>query len=98
MARYDFYKLAADTYLLDCQSETLSNFKTRFVVPLFLEGSVPRTLPRLLPVFVIDGTRYIMATHLASAVGVADLGTYAGSLSDEADKIIAALDMLISGY
>jgi hypothetical protein len=39
-----------------------------------------------------------MATHLASAVGVADLGTYAGYLSDEADKIIAALDMLISGY
>jgi CcdB protein len=51
-----------------------------------------------MPVFSIDGVSYVMATHLASAVGVADLGILAGSLSSEADTIIAAMDVLISGY
>jgi toxin CcdB len=98
MAQFDVH---ANTFgaglLLDCQSDLLDHFRTRFVVPLLLPADLPSPLPRLNPVFEIGGVSYMMVTHYASAVEHHELGEKVGSLAAERLKIIGALDVLISG-
>jgi toxin CcdB len=97
MARFDVFEARGPGYLLDCQADTLSQFKTRFVVPLLpAEGAMVAT--RLHPVFEIENEGHIMVTQLASAVAVAELGRIVTSLSDEHSAIMNALDMLLTGY
>lgn len=97
MARFDVFRGHAEGYLLDCQADVLSHFKTRFVVPLLApQGAVAAS--RLHPVFEIEGKRVVMVTQLASAVPLLELGKKVTSLSEEQTIIVNALDMLISGY
>jgi toxin CcdB len=98
MAQFDVY---TNTFgaglLLDCQSDLLDHFRTRFVVPLLLPADVPQPLARLNPVFEIGRVSYMMVTHYAGAVEHRELGVRVGSLAAERLKIIGALDVLISG-
>lgn len=97
MARFDVFDARGPGYLLDCQADTLSHFKTRVVVPLLpAEGVLAAT--RLHPVFEIDDEAHVMVTQLASAVAVAELGRKVTNLSDEHSAIMNALDMLLTGY
>lgn len=98
MARFDVYRSrSGEEVLLDCQSDLLDHFQTRFVVPLMPTGTA-RTTDRLHPTFSIDGQSMIMATQLAAAIDTCELGSRLTSLSDRHDEIISALDMLISGF
>lgn len=98
MARFDVYhEREGKALLLDCQSDLLDHFETRFVVPLLPVGTAEKA-SRLHPIFSIDGQDLIMATQLASAVNNHDLGKLVSHLRNHHDRIIAALDMLISGY
>ena len=96
MARYDVYR-AAGIYLLDCQSDSLGQLGTRFVVPLLPVGEVPR-VDRLNPVFSIRGEELVMATQLASPMPARQLRDRVASLADQHDKIMNAFDMLLTGY
>lgn len=99
MARHDAHRADDfDGYLLDCQANLLDHMETRFVVPLLPETRVAKFAARLNPVFEINGRRFVMATQGAATVQVRELGPVAVSLVDEHDKIVAALDMLITGY
>jgi toxin CcdB len=99
MAHLDVHRRRApgSGWLLDCQADALAHFNTRMVVPLMPSGRVPQTLPRLHPTFTIDGEVLVMATHLASAVPLRELGPRVMSLADQRDAIIGALDVLITG-
>ncbi|NIJ39106.1 toxin CcdB [Sphingopyxis panaciterrae] len=96
MAQFDVHESRLGELLLDCQSDLLSHFSTRFVIPLMSEQTA-RTLPRLHPVFSIDGTQHILATQLASAVDIEDLGPKIASLADQRSDILNALDVLLTG-
>ncbi len=96
MARFDLYR-AAGIYLLDCQSDSLAQLDTRFVVPLLPIGEVP-CVHRLNPIFSIAGERVVMATQLGSSVPARQLRHRAGSLANEHSTILNAFDMLLSGY
>jgi toxin CcdB len=97
MAQFDVHESRiGEELLLDCQNDLLGHFGTRFVVPLLSEQTA-RTLPRLHPIFTIDGRQHIMATQLASAVDVEDLGPKIGSLADQRYDILNALDVLLTG-
>ncbi len=97
MARFDVFRTAGPEYLLDCQADALSHFKTRFVVPLLApEGAVAAS--RLQPIFEIEGEKMVMVTQLASAVPLSALGAKVMTLANEQTTILNALDMLISGY
>jgi toxin CcdB len=99
MALFDVYGLPSRKgYMLDCQADALSDFKTRVVVPLLPVESTPRSLARLNPVFEIEGTAYAMATHLIASVPVKELGAPVMSLCDQDSAILGAIDMLVSGY
>jgi toxin CcdB len=96
MARHDVYR-GAGAYLLDCQSDYLSNLDTRFVVPLLPEGEVPK-VHRLNPVFRIRGERVVMATQLGSSIPARNLQEVVASLADEHAVIMNAFDVLLTGY
>lgn len=96
MAQFDGHESPLGTPLLDCQSDLLSHFSTRCVIPLMSEETA-RTLPRLHPLFTIDGKQHIMATQLASAVDIEDMGPRIASLADQRYEILNALDVLLTG-
>lgn len=96
MARFDIYR-SAGTHLLDCQADILSYLDTRFVVPLLPAAGLP-CADRLNPIFEVEGVKVVMATQLAAAVGVRELGAPLGTLADEHLVIMNALDMLLTGY
>lgn len=99
MARFDVYRVTGEGPLfLDCQANTFDYLSTRFVVPLLRVGGVVQPTRRLHPVFMIDGTDYIMATQLATAVPVRVLGKVIVSLEQEDGRIRDALDMLMCGF
>ncbi|MBK8374937.1 MAG: CcdB family protein [Sphingomonadales bacterium] len=98
MARFDVY-LTADgqQYLLDCQSDWLDHFNTRFMVPLVADKQATN-IQRLHPELQVRGTSFIMATHLASAVPTKELGQKVASLQDQEYSITNALDTLIGTW
>jgi toxin CcdB len=96
MARHDVYR-GGGTYLLDCQSDYLSNLDTRFVVPLLHpRAKYRRFIASIL--FRIQGERLVMATQLGSSVPARNLQEVVASLADEHDVIMNAFDVLLTGY
>ena len=71
---------------------------TRLVITLFDPQTVPRPVRRLHPIVAIEGRPYLVATHLMGAVATAELGTAVGSLINEYDQIVAAIDMVQLGF
>lgn len=99
MARFDLHdRPEKDGYYLDCQSHLLRDLTTRFVVPVLKPEFAPKPAGRLNPSFVIDGELFIMVTQFAGTIPKRELKTVAGSLIDHDVSILAAIDVLISGY
>jgi toxin CcdB len=99
MPQFDVYRNVADPgYLLDCQSDALSNFNTRLVVPLLPPDYAPLPSRRLNPVLRVGAEEVVMMTHFASAVPQRALGTVVGSLANDHMVIMNAFDMLLTGY
>lgn len=98
MAQFDVYRLRGRALVVDLQSETLEDFSTRVVAPLHLRGKVPVPATRLHPLVNVLGESYVLATHLLTAVAARDLGTPVASLEAKRYTIIAALDMVLTGY
>jgi toxin CcdB len=98
MAQFDVCRIRGSNRLVvDCQSDTIGVFDTRFVAPLVPPGAITRSVHRLLPVFRVDGVDLVMATHLAGAVPRQELEPATASLAEDALRIQAAIDMLITG-
>lgn len=97
MAQFDLYRLASGQFVIDCQAEELSTLPTRIVVPLLDPVLVPRSVKSLHPIFVIDRTERVMATHLLSAIPKTELGEALQSLERRRYDIVNALDFLITG-
>lgn len=98
MARFDVYRrLNGSGYLLDCQADLLSDLTTRFVVPLLTAATAPRPAARLNPIFTIAGEPYVMVTQFAAAIHKSELGDRITTLRDDAEAIVGALDLLVTG-
>lgn len=98
MAQFDVHRSRdGGPLLLDCQNELLGHLETRLVIPL-LPDRTAHELPRLHPIFDIDGQSLILAAQLASAVDVRDLGPQIASLAERRYEILNAIDILLTGY
>ena len=85
-------------YLLDIQSDLLSELKTTVVIPLSpakLVGTI--SLSRLNPALTLNGEQLIAMTQDLAGIDRRQLGAAAGDLSAYRSEIIAALDFVISG-
>lgn len=99
MARFEVFKNErGDGYLLDVQSDLLSGFNTRVVVPLLPRAEAPAPAQYLNPIFKIKGDEVVMATQFMAAVPIGELRTSVHQLEEQQQAIMAALDMLFLGF
>lgn len=100
MARFDIYPMPGrrSGYLLDVQADLLDRLDTRVVVPLFPEKEAPPPIATLNPVLDIQGQRHVMVTQSIATLRRRDLGKAVLSLDDQHQRIMNALDMLLTGY
>lgn len=99
MARHDvFLRDDGPGYLLDLQANLLDSLNTRLVVPLLPVEMAPQPIPRLNPVFSIEGRSVVMATHLMGVVSLSILKLRVCNLRERHDEIVAALDMVFQGF
>ena len=85
-------------FIVDIQSDLLSNLATRMVVPLAVSQLLPAELPhRLCPIFVVRDQSVMLQAFEAAPLPRQLLKTKVASLKDRADEIIAAMDAVLSG-
>lgn len=85
-------------YLLDVQSNLLSDLDTRVVIPLFSSTALKgKTLTTLTPTFEIEAKAYVLMTPQLAGISKKELGSEVTDFSVHRDAIIAALDFLVTG-
>lgn len=98
MARFDVRtRRGSSDLLVECQSDFLSELETRFMVPLLPRSTVGRPIVRLNPIFVIENRACVLFPQFALSVLRSDLGRVVASLASEQDRVIDAIDYLLSG-
>jgi toxin CcdB len=99
MAKFDIFSSPSSgaAYLLDLQDELIDTLATRVVAPLIAAGDVGKRMKILNPVIPVDGTDYILMTHLLAAIPVSALQRKIGSAALQRNEIIASLDFLFTG-
>lgn len=86
-------------FLLDVQTDLIGPLETRVVVPLAtIKPAAARTMTILMPVFEIEGRKYVMYTPQLAGVRQTDIGAEVADLGTYRTEIMSALDMLISGF
>ena len=104
MAQFDVYENMNQgtretfPYLLDIQADVLSDLPTRVVVPLVFSSVLKKTIPILTPQFNILETEVRMVTPQLVGVQLHLLGTRICSIKEQRAEIIAALDLLVTGF
>lgn len=98
MAQFDLYRRPDDGFWVDCQTDFMAHYETRFVVPIMPLTLAPRpTAPRLNPQIEIASRPHVLLTQFAGSIPEAELGDAVGSLVRERYAILNALDFLITG-
>ena len=86
-------------FLVDVQSDLLDQLETRVVIPLTrVSGLANAPLVHLTPTLTFDGETYVLMTPQLAGVARTDLGPPAGSLAEERQTIVAAIDFLVTGF
>ena len=99
MAQFDYYPRAdSQGFWLDCQTDAMQNYRTRFVIPLVPTDLAPQpSAAQLNPRFEIDGQYHELLTQFAGTIPASELKRAAGSFDHERYTILNALDFLITG-
>ena len=104
MAQFDVFEnpneetAQAVPFLLDVQADLLDALATRVVVPLVAASAMGKAIKYLNPQFTIKNTPVFMSTAELAGISIRSLGQKVGSLKDERNEIIAALDFLLTGF
>lgn len=89
---------SAIPFLLDVQSDLLSDLETRVVVPLCPASAVRgKPLRGLTPILQIEGASYILLTPQLAGIPRSELGAVVASVEHNRFEIIAAIDFLVTG-
>lgn len=85
-------------YLVDLQSDLLSELSTRVVAPLAkLTELRKKPIRDLTPVVEVQGAKYLMLTPQLAGIAAKELGQVVGNISAQRDEIVAAVDFLVTG-
>ncbi|HPR53658.1 MAG TPA: CcdB family protein [Deltaproteobacteria bacterium] len=104
MAQFDVYENPNEhtkknvPYLLDLQADLLNPIATRVVAPLVSVSAKGKPIEHLNPEFQIKRKTVYMSTAELAGVPVRALGEKVGTLKDQRQIIIAALDFLFTGF
>lgn len=104
MAQFSVYRnqnpdtADAIPFLLDVQNNLLETLNTRVVIPLYRRENFSTPAKQLNPCIELDEQTLVMATQELAGVPVKTLGPEVTNLEQMRDQIIAALDLLITGF
>jgi toxin CcdB len=87
---------ASIPYVVVVQSRRFELSRRRIVIPLVLQSELPSVDARLHPGFDIEGIRVVLEPLQIVSMAADRLGEHVTSLSNEGDRIIAAIDLVIS--
>ena len=101
MAQFDVHRnlgrtRAAVPYVVIVQSSRFAQRSTRLVVPLLLASNVESHDSQLTPLFEIEDQKVVLHPLQLVPVDVERLGACVGSLKSEGNRVIAAIDLVIS--
>jgi toxin CcdB len=86
-------------FLVDVQSDLLEPLNTRVVVPMTKAAALAKNpVSHLTPDVSFNGDRYLLMTPQLAGIGRAELGPHAGTLVEERQTILAAIDFLLTGF
>ena len=86
-------------FLVDVQSDLLEQLQTRVVIPLTKTSALAKKpLSSLTPALRFDGETYVLMTPQLAGVARTDLGAPTGSLAEQRQVIVAAIDFLVMGF
>ncbi|BCA62108.1 hypothetical protein HMP09_1342 [Sphingomonas sp. HMP9] len=97
MAQFDIHSIASHGFVVDCQSDLLSDLRSRIVAPLRKPDEPSVLQSRLNPLVKVHQTDYRVAIQFLRAVDSRLLGEKIGSLLDYEYDVKAAIDMVVSG-
>jgi len=83
-------------YVVVVQSRRLDGYRRRVVVPLVIRSAISALEPSLNPIFHVDGVEVVLHPLEIVSVALDRLGEHVGTLAAEGDRIIAAIDTVIS--
>jgi toxin CcdB len=105
MAQFSVYRnknprtKATFPLLVDVQSDLLESLNTRVVIPLTKAPALTKKpVGHLTPEVTFGDERYVLMTPQLAGVNRAELGSHAGSLAEERQTILAAIDFLVIGF
>ncbi|HVK85752.1 MAG TPA: CcdB family protein [Kofleriaceae bacterium] len=101
MAQFDVHRnigaqRAVIPFVVIVQSRRFDLAGRRVVIPMVLESAAPAAEPRLNPVFEIENTRVVLNPLHMVSIATQRLGERVASLKADGDRVIAAIDLLIS--
>jgi len=101
MAQFDVHRNIGarreDTpFVVIVQSRLFDESGRRIIMPLLIKASAPPRQTRLNPIFEVEGMEVVLHPLQIVSVPLDRLGPKVGSLADQGDRIIAALDLVIS--
>lgn len=100
MTQFDVYRRGRDTggfYLINVQSDLLSELETRLVIPAYARAIRKEHIARLNPLIQIAGEPHVLATQELAAISAKLLGEPTDNVAPARDRIIAAIDLLVTG-
>lgn len=98
LAQFDYFpRRDGPGYWLDCQTDFMSHYDSRFVIPLIPVSDAPLPAARLNPVVGIGGVPHCLLTQFAGVIPANELAHASGSLADDRFTIMNALDFLLTG-
>ena len=105
MAQFSVYRnksprtKAAFPFLVDVQSDLLEPLSTRVVVPLTkVPALTKKPVSHLTPEISFNAERYVLLTPQLAGINRSELGPIAGTLAEERQAILAALNFLLTGF
>lgn len=85
--------------LVDIQCDLLGELQTRVVIPLSKDPSLAKKpMSQLFPQVEFEGEPYWIITTMMAGIARSDLGPHAGSLKDQRNPILMAVDFLLAGF
>jgi toxin CcdB len=104
MQQFDVYANPSKTtrraypFIVDIQSNTISEIATRIVVPLGRKADFRNEdMKRLTPTFTYEGEELLFLVPQMASIPAKALRNPIGSLSHRREEIVAALDFAITG-
>jgi toxin CcdB len=86
-------------FVVVVQSSLYDNYRRRVVVPLVNKSSIGKvTNPRFNPTFRIKGQSVVLHPLEIVSIAIENLGEFVDSLKEDGDRIIAALDELLTRW